>query len=543
MDEDRLRKEAERILNIITQSGEQENTDRDKTLHELNVYQIELELQNEELKRTSEDIINSHKRFTDLFELAPVGYFILSDDLTIINVNLSACMMLQTEKSQIQDKPFSRLIQPDCQDDFYFFIQKVLQADQLLTIDIHLQSEKHGFYAQLQALRDYDALSGANRIRLVVMDISRRKRMEKELKRFRVALDSTGDNIFLIDHQTFRIIDVNDSAATNLGYNRQELLNLLPGAIVPEFTPEAINSFRNTHLAQVDDSITIEKAYTHKNGITVNLELYLKTVIIDDEKIIVVVARDITERKNTQDRLALYAKELEELNSGKDRFLSIISHDLRGPFLGLKGYTQMLLEEYDLLSKEEIMEYLRKVFDSSNDLYTLVDNLLKWSRLELGKIPYEPMAFNLFQEMESLMKLLTGIAEKKEITLENNIPRDISPFADRLMLISIIQNLVGNAIKFTRKKGWVKISAYETDDKIIVSVADNGIGMSAEVIDKLFTLDKGFTSRGTAGEKGTGFGLIITKEMIKKMGGEISIESDPLKGSTFSFSLQKAIRS
>jgi PAS domain S-box-containing protein len=543
MNEDRLREEAERILNIIAGEGDPLMPDPDKNLHELRVYQIELELQNEELKRSSEEILKSHKRFTDLFELAPVGYLVLSDDFTILNVNLSACMMLHTEKSMMQNKTFTRFIQPECQDNFHFFIQKVLQADQLLTIDIRLHNEEHDFDAQLQALRDYDAGSGSNLIRLVLMDISRRKLMEKELKRFRVALDSTGDNIFLIHHQSLRIIDVNDSAAANLGYKRHQLLNLSPGDVVPEFTTQAIKSFRDTHLANQEDNITIEKTYIQKDGRVVYMELYLKTVIIDEEKIIVVVARDITERKRTQDKLALYAKELEELNSGKDRFLSIISHDLRGPFLGLKGYTQMLLEEYDMLSKEEIMEYLRKVFDSSNDLYTLVDNLLKWSRLELGKIPYEPMAFNLFQEMESLMKLLNGIAEKKEITLENNIPREIYPFADRLMLISIIQNLVGNAIKFTRKKGRVTITAYETDNNIMVSVADNGVGMSAEVMEKLFTLDKGFTSRGTAGEKGTGFGLIITKEMIKKMGGDIFIESDPLKGSTFSFSLKRAIRS
>lgn len=540
MSQNRLRKEAEKLVNA-KKTADSSHTDPEKALHELQVYQIELELQNDELKRSSEELVKSHKRFTDLFEHAPVGYFLLAEDLTIINVNLSGCIMLDKPKEKVTGSPFHQYIAADSQDKFYFLTQKVLDTDNLFTEEIKIRKDENSaFYTQLQCIRDFDALTGAKRIRLVMFDISERKSIEKKLKRFRAALDSSADSIFLIDWETAYFIDVNDAACRNIGFTRAEFLKMMPQDINPEYTTENILKIRDEKLNNPDQSATLEMQYVRRSGTRIDVEVFLKTVTIDDEKLIVAIARDITERKKSRDQLAAYAHELEEVNKGKDKFLSIISHDLRGPFLGLKGYTQMLIEEYDLLEKEEILDYLGKVHDSSKDLYTLVDNLLKWSRLELGKIPYEPMPFNLFDEMESLMKLLTGIAGKKEIKLENNIDKEIYPFADRLMLISVIQNLVGNAIKFTRKAGYVKISAKERGTKILVQVEDNGIGITNDVKEKLFTLDKGHTSRGTAGEKGTGFGLIIAKEMIRKMGGDLYIESEPGKGSTFSFTLQKS---
>ncbi len=541
MRHDRLRKEAERIITELKNKQTDDLSQSDKTVHELQVYQIELELQNEELKRSSEELDKSNKRFTDLFEHAPVGYFLLSESFSILNVNLSATIMLNLAKGNIIGKSFTKFIHPDFQDEFYFLTNKVLASDELLTEEIKIQTgQGEGFYVQLQCIRDFDVPSAARRIRLVMIDISERKRIEKKLKRFRTALDSTADNIFLIDYDTTLFIDVNDSVSRNLGYSRNEFLSMKPVDINPKFSDEFIRELRETHLNEMEKNVTLEMDYYRKDGTLLNVEVYLKATQIDDEKIIVAVARDISERKKNQDRLAQYAKELEELNTGKDKFLSIISHDLRGPFLGLKGYTQMLIEEYDLLEKEEILDYLGKVHESSKDLYTLVDNLLKWSRLELGKIPFEPMSFNLHDELESVMKLLTGIAAKKEIKLHNQIQKDLYPFADRLMLISIIQNLVGNAIKFTKKNGWVKVSSSLNGNIITINVEDTGVGMSEEIKDKLFTLDKGHTSRGTSGEKGTGFGLIIAREMVKKMGGDITVESEPMKGTKFTFTLQKS---
>jgi PAS domain S-box-containing protein len=541
MSQEKLRNEAESIINRLQNKQKPVHSDTDKTLHELQVYQIELELQNDELKRASDELLKSHKRFTDLFELAPVGYFLLNEDFKILNVNLSASLMFGLEKESLMGKSFTLYVDPSWQDTFYLLMKRAMRSDILSTDEVKLKKKgKETFFAELQCIRDFDAITGARRVRMVMMDISERKIIETKLKRFRAALDSTADNIFLIDYHSFRFIDVNDSAIRNLGFSREEFLKMKPRDINPAYSSKSIDRIKNEFLHDVGNHHTLEMQHRKKEGEIIDVEVYLKTVLIDDEKIIVAVARDITERKKNQNKLASYARELEELNAGKDKFLSIISHDLRGPFLGLKGYTQMLIEEYDLLEKEEILDYLDKILNSTKDLYTLVDNLLKWSRLELGKIPYEPMAFNLFDEMESLIKLLTGIAIKKDITLENNIPKNLYPYADRIMLISVLQNLIGNAIKFTRKNGNVRVNASEQGDDVVISVEDDGVGMTREAKDKLFTLDKGHTTRGTAGEKGTGFGLIIAKEMVKKMGGEISVKSELAKGSVFTFTLKKS---
>ncbi|MFW5759202.1 MAG: PAS domain-containing sensor histidine kinase [Bacteroidota bacterium] len=545
--QDQLRKEAEKIAKSIEKNQKQENKDIDKIVHELQVHQIELELQNDELRRTAHELELSHKRFTNLFDHAPVGYLVLGKNLNILNTNFSATFMLNTTKEEIQDKVITRFIHPDFQDEFYFYTQKVINSDDLHSIEVKIRNLGNGnyFFAQIQSIRDYDAIDQSYRIRTALIDISERKKIEKRLKRFRAAIDSSADNIFLIDFQSGYFIDVNESACKNLGFTREEFLKLKPEHINKLYTTGYIQKLIQAKIKKNEisgdeeaEDLTLETKHKRKDGTIIDVEVFLRLTQIEEEKIIVTVARDITERKQTQEKLTQYAQELKELNESKDKFLSIISHDLRGPFLGIKGYTQLLIEDYDQLQKEEVMDYLDKIHQSTRDLYTLVDNLLKWSRLELGKIPYQPMSFNLSDELEPIVKLLSGVAAKKEITLTNEIQRDVYPFADRLMLISVVQNLVSNAVKFTPKKGQVKISANQNNGKIAVKVSDTGVGMQPEIMEKLFTLDKSYTSRGTEGEKGTGFGLIIAREMVLKMGGDIWAESEPGKGSVFTFTLQ-----
>ncbi len=546
--QDQLRKEAEKIAKTVFNSQKQQKEDLDKIVHELQVHQIELELQNDELRRTTQELELSHKRFTNLFDHAPVGYLELNKDLKIVNTNFSATFMLNSSKEELQGKNITQFIHPDFQDIFYFYTQKVLESDQLLSEEVKIKKSDKGdyFFAQIQSIRDFDISNETHRIRTALIDVSERKKIEKRLKRFRAAIDSSADNIFLIDYKSGYFIDVNESACKNLGFTRSEFLELKPEDINPLYTPGYIQELLQAKIMDSRNSgketedLTLETKHKRRDETIIDVEVFVRLTEIEDEKIIVAVARDITERKQTQEKLTQYAQELKELNESKDKFLSIISHDLRGPFLGIKGYTQLLIEDYDQMDKDEVMDYLNIIHQSTRDLYTLVDNLLKWSRLELGKIPYEPMTFNLFDELEPIVKLLSGVAAKKEIKLVNDILPEIYPVADRLMLISVVQNLVSNAIKFTPKKGEVKIYAYPENEKVIVKVADTGMGMQPEVKEKLFTLDKSYTSRGTEGEKGTGFGLIIAREMVVKMGGDIEAESEPGKGSVFTFTLNNS---
>ena len=537
--QDKLRKEAEKIIRKLRNVEAIDTQEFDKVVHELQVHQIELELQNEELQRTSNELEKSRRRFSDLFEHAPVGYMLFDEDFRILHVNYSATFMLNCEKSKLEGKKITQFIHPDFQDAFYLHANSVLSTENLHTEEIRFKkSATQYFNAQIQSVKDIEPDTRKGRIRMAIMDISERKAIEKDLKRFRAAIDSSADNIFLINLATNRFIDVNESACRKLGFSRKEFLCMKPEHINPKYTHNFIKSLLIGEKGNlIRESLNMETRHTLKEGQVIDVEVFLKYIPIEDEEVVVAVARDITERKKIQEKLSEYAQELKELNASKDKFLSIISHDLRGPFLGIKGYTQMLIEDYDMMGREEIMDYLNNIHESTRDLYTLVDNLLKWSRLELGKMPYEPMSFNLATELEPLLKLLSGVAAKKEIKIENAIRKDIAPFGDRLMVVSVVQNLVSNAIKFTRKGGKVKLKAQAANGKVTICVEDNGIGIRPEVMEKLFTLDKSHTSKGTAGEKGTGFGLLIAKEMVSKMGGEIWVQSEPDKGSVFFFTL------
>lgn len=234
------------------------------------------------------------------------------------------------------------------------------------------------------------------------------------------------------------------------------------------------------------------------------------------------------------------SKALESAVKSRDRFFSIISHDLKSPFFGLKGLAEILAEDSEELTEEEKNLFLVKLNRTVKDIYMLLENLLDWSRLQSKRMEYNPEVFDLFDELSHSLFLLSQNAERKSIKLINTVPEGTNVLADRRMIHSVIQNLVTNAIKFTYEKGKVEITAQSLENVVIVNVIDHGIGMPSEFKDKLFQIDSQTTSRGTNDEKGTGLGLIICKELIEMNGGQISFVSQENKGTTFTFTLPRA---
>lgn len=234
------------------------------------------------------------------------------------------------------------------------------------------------------------------------------------------------------------------------------------------------------------------------------------------------------------------SKILESTIKSRDRFFSIISHDLKSPFFGLKGLAEILAEDSEELTEEEKNIFLVKLNRTVKDIYMLLENLLDWSRLQSKRMEYNPEVFDLFEELSHSLFLLSQNAERKQIKLINQIPEGSNVLADRRMIHSVIQNLVTNAIKFTYEKGKVEITAQSLENVVIVNVIDHGIGMPGEFKEKLFQIDSQTTSRGTNDEKGTGLGLIICKELIEMNGGQISFVSQENKGTTFTFTLPRA---
>lgn len=230
-------------------------------------------------------------------------------------------------------------------------------------------------------------------------------------------------------------------------------------------------------------------------------------------------------------------KNLREANQNKDKFFSIVAHDLKSPFVGLLGITEMMVNDYEDLDEKERREFIHSLYDISKSTYELLEGLLEWARAKQGRMEYSPREFNFFQLAESLTNLLKANAYKKDIKLINSVDIATMLFADRDMISTVLRNLLANAIKFTPQSGSVEIQSEVDNDFLKISVIDTGIGINKTNQEKLFRIDVNHTTLGTNQEKGTGLGLILCKELIQKHNGTIWVESELGKGSKFIFTL------
>ena len=230
-------------------------------------------------------------------------------------------------------------------------------------------------------------------------------------------------------------------------------------------------------------------------------------------------------------------EKLKLLNSTKDKFFSIISHDLKNPFNSIKAFSEMLVKDYDKLNDDEKKTSLRQISKSAGYSSELLDNLLSWSMAQRNMILISPKKVNLKNLVDKCVNLLRSSAENKSIKVLVNVSRDIWVMADSNTISTVLRNLISNAIKFTAEAGLVKISAKKTGDKIEINISDNGIGIRKEDLNKLFRIDVKSSTIGTSAEKGTGIGLILAKEFVLKNGGEIWAESTFGKCSNFKFTI------
>ena len=231
-------------------------------------------------------------------------------------------------------------------------------------------------------------------------------------------------------------------------------------------------------------------------------------------------------------------EELQKLNAEKDKFFSIIAHDLRSPFNGFLGLSQIMAEELPSLTRDEIRDLAVSMQNSATNLFRLLENLLEWARIQQGLIPFNPKVVELLPIINESIALVLESAKSKGIEIAYDIPDDLAVFADSNILQTVIRNLVSNAVKFTPKGGKISVSAKATSDKgVQISIKDTGIGMSPKMVDNLFRLDVQTNRKGTEGEHSTGLGLLLCKEFVEKHGGKLWVESEEGKGSTFAFSL------
>ena len=279
-------------------------------------------------------------------------------------------------------------------------------------------------------------------------------------------------------------------------------------------------------------ALAIEKKRTEEELIRFNRELKESKELLE-------------ERTYELDTLNKYLSDsenmLKEINASKDKFFSIVAHDLKSPFNGLLGFTKILLEDFDELPPDMLKGYIANIYTTAKNVYTLIENLLEWSRIQTGKMEFTPVKMDLYDEVKYTVELLNNNAQNKNINLLGNVPKDTIVCVDNNMIHSVMQNLISNALKFTREGGKVEINTRDAGEFVEVTIEDNGIGIKESDLGKLFRIDVQHTTQGTAKEKGTGLGLILCKELIEKHGGKIWAESTEGIGTKFIFTLPKEI--
>jgi PAS domain S-box-containing protein len=251
------------------------------------------------------------------------------------------------------------------------------------------------------------------------------------------------------------------------------------------------------------------------------------------------VFRDVTEWRKKEEKLKEDVRKLKETNASKDRFFSIIAHDLKNPFNSILGCSDLLLMDYENYDQEEILTLIKMIHDASRQAHNLLENLLNWTRAQTGRLPNEPTAIDVRGTIDEVFQLYQGNANEKNQTLINKVRSGTLAFGDPNMVQTILRNLVSNAIKFTRPRGKVTVSARKNGNECEIQVIDNGIGIPEEIMQKLFRIDEKVTRTGTANEEGTGLGLALSMDFAQRNNGTIKVSSKPGKGSTFSVLLPR----
>jgi PAS domain S-box-containing protein len=365
------------------------------------------------------------------------------------------------------------------------------------------------------------------------------QRLNHQLKdneeKFRAIFKQNSSALALIDFDT-RISMVNDAYCQMSGFTIDEVIGKSWTLHIPSGDLERLKEYNMLRIHNPDAAPDkYEFSFYRKDG---EIRHGLMSVsVLPSIQLIVASFIDITERKNSELKLQQYATELDHLNRGKDRFISILAHDLKNPFNSLINLSEILLLHFKKFSKEEIEKQLKIIFQTTIATYGLFEDLLLWSACNLGKLQFVSQKVDITNLCREVVANTQITADAKNIAIFMSGPDHIFLLSDENMIKAVLRNLVSNAIKFTNPGGRIDISVQKNHDSATIAVKDNGVGISEKNMQNLWDISRNLTTFGTANEKGTGLGLLLCKELVEKNAGRIWVESEVMKGSSFSFSL------
>jgi PAS domain S-box-containing protein len=522
------------------------------TLHDLQVHQIELENQNEELRRTQVLLDESKARYFDLYDLAPVGYCSLTEEGVVTEANMAASALFGVSKNTICGQKLSRFIVSEYQDIYFIFRQTSFKKMCSQTCDVKMiGASGDAIWVNLVSnwMRDSQELPS---LRLVMTDVTDRKLMAAAMQlseeRYRAMVHWSPEPTLV--HSQGKILYVNQAAIDLLGaHGAHEVVNSQVTNWIRADCHDAVKA-RWQHTTQLFQQLPMsEQIIVRKDGEQRNVEVRSLTTLFNDQFAIQNVARDVTDRKRTEKLLQASSDELreakfmaEKANLAKSDFLSSMGHDLRTPLHSIIGYAQ-LLETSNPPLLESQLENLEHVISAGWYLLKLINEILDLASIEAGqfsislqKVSLEP----LLLECKSMLNPQAKIQSVKVSINCNSDDGDFAVMADPTRLKQVMCNLLSNAIKYNNIGGKVDIGAFRVGDNTIrIHVSDTGTGLSKSQLTQLFQPFHRLAKIPSNAE-GSGIGLVVSKRLTELMGGNIGVESKENIGSTFWIELPKA---
>ena len=534
----KLRQRAEKELETAagnTETSPEISPEKMKALiHELRVHQIELQMQNDELRRIQDDLEKTRDKYSHLYDFAPIGYFTVDQKGTINEANLTIASMLGLDRSALIGRPFSRFILRDDQDTFYKHRQRLLETEVPQSCELRLvKKDGDAFYAHLECTVITKKGDDDKQIRAAVNDITVRKGAEEALRkselRYRTMLEQAADAVF-VHNETGRIVDLNQKACQNLGYSREELLSMSIGDIDPEAIQTGKHDIWGNILA--GEHFTFESRHMCKDGKFLPIEVTLGPVDLDEGLAILSIVRDITERKRLESQLQ-QSQKMEAIGT----LTGGIAHDYNNLMSIVMGNLSMAMEEVEPGS--HLKDFLHKANMASHKVRDLTHQLMALSR---GGAPVKEVG-SLKELVKSVLDVIPG---NGSILLKESIYHDLWLIAfDSYKMGAVIRNVVTNAVEAMPDGGTITIHAQNRQvedakqdsslplkpgDYVHISIQDQGMGIPQEHLDKIF--DPYFSTKAMGMQKGMGLGLTTAYAIVQKHGGHIAISSSPGVGTT-----------
>lgn len=481
---------------------------------------------------------------SEIIETFPGAFFILELNGDIFELNKAAFDFCSQSKEELIGLNFKELIKEEQKSRFTEYLQKVSDSLQNQSGEFYVRGVAQNYKNTLITAKRINLGNNANLISLALLDLTYHEMqavfIKESQKRFETIANSAPVMIWISDVEgLFSFVNKIWCEFTGREMGNELGLGWLQN-VHPDHINDLLDSYKNSLLSKSKFS----SEFLLKN----NENEYKWILMVGTPRYnqqnnfsgLIGTCSDISKQKENEEKISKINEELAEIIATKDKFFSIISHDLRSPLYGLTGILELISnkdEEFDDESKQQIME---EAYISSKNIYQLMENLLEWANIQTGKIAFEPQNLKLLPLVLSITGLYSQNLKAKGIELTIEINSNVSVYADKKFTETILRNLLSNAIKFTHQNGHISIVSDNKKGMLTIYITDDGVGIDSDTVGKLFRIDKAQSTKGTAKESGTGLGLILCKELVENQNGTIWVDSVPGEGSTFCFTVPES---